>query len=69
MGPWKGVLDELGSDDTGAGTPDITYLVVRSSTGYPGQIGLVESTTPTSAQKLEADKVMADVWAHYRASS
>ena len=66
MGPWKGVLDELGSDETGAGRPDITYLVVKSSTGYPGQIGFEASSTPTSAQRLHADKVIADVWAFYR---
>jgi hypothetical protein len=38
QGPWNTVLDQFGRDETQAGRPDITYMVVKVSTGYPGQI-------------------------------
>ena len=42
-GPWKPVLDTIALEEKDKHLPDITFLVVRKDTGYPGQIGFVRA--------------------------
>ena len=65
MGPWKPILDDMGQEETEAGRPDITYLVVRRSTGYPGQIDFQPANPPTDAQIAYADQVFIAIFEHY----
>ena len=65
MGPWKPVLDEMSREETEAGRPDITYLVVSQKTGYPGQIDFKPAKPPTDAQKTVADRVFGAIFGHY----
>lgn len=66
QGPWKPILDRISLKESAAGPPDITYLVVRKRTGYPGQIGFEPSTTPSAAQKAIADEEFKRIFACYR---
>ena len=36
------------------GLPDITFLIVRKDSGYPGQIGFTRRKTPGAKQKVQA---------------
>lgn len=64
-GPWKGVLDSLAENELREGRPDITFVVIRKSTGYPGQIGFEPANRPTEAQKRLADSTSDEVWKWY----
>ena len=35
-GPWRAVLDKISIEETAKGKPDITFLLKRKDTGYPG---------------------------------
>jgi hypothetical protein len=50
-GPWAPVLDTLALEETNKGLSDITFLIVRRDTGYPGQIGFVKAKKPTQKQR------------------
>jgi hypothetical protein len=65
QGPWKAVLDELSKRETADGRPDITYILVRKGTGYPGQIEFKSANPPSEHQKVVADKIKHDVWEYY----
>ncbi len=65
QGPWKPVLDDIGREETEAGRPDITYLVVSRGTGYPAQIDFKPAKSPTDAQKALADQVFMTIFEHY----
>lgn len=65
-GPWRPILDKISRQERAANRPDITYLVVRKRTGYPGQIDFEISTTPSAVQKAAADKMFKDIFAYYR---
>ena len=60
-GPWKPILDRLSLQETNAGRPDVTFMVVRARTGYPGQIGFTPANPPSQKQKSDADKILKDV--------
>jgi hypothetical protein len=64
-GPWKPILDKISLKETAAQRPDITHLVVRKRTGYPGQIKFKRSTTPSAAQKAIADEEFKKIFACY----
>jgi hypothetical protein len=66
-GPWKAVLDEISREEAGAGRPDITYMVVKVSTGYPGQIEFEHADPPTAKQKELSDRIQAEVFKYYGA--
>src|SRR6476620_4860500 len=51
QGPWKSVLDAISREETNQGLPDITFVLVNKSTGYPSQIAFSQSRNPTSEQK------------------
>jgi hypothetical protein len=53
-GWWKKVLDEISDEEQKQGLPDITFLLKRKDTGYPGQIGLKKAEVPSLAQKAMA---------------
>ncbi len=65
-GPWKPILDALSLEETKAGRPDITYLVVRARTGYPGQIDFMRAEPLSNEQKASADNKIQDVRDYYR---
>jgi hypothetical protein len=65
-GPWRPILDKISRQERAANRPDITYLVVRKRTGYPGQIEFEISTTPSAAQRAVADKTFEEIFAYYR---
>ncbi len=54
QGPWKGVLDAISRTETRQGLPDITFVLINKSTGYPSQIGFTGSKKPTSQQIAHA---------------
>ena len=55
QGPWKPVLDTISREETAAGYPDITFILINKTTKYPGQIGFVSSgRRPSPAQKVLA---------------
>jgi hypothetical protein len=54
QGPWKKVLDEISREETEQGRSDITFLLRKKSTGYPGQIGFRSVQIPDSQQKAKA---------------
>jgi len=60
-GPSKDLLDLIADEEKAAGRPDITVILVRRNTGYPGQIDGKESKRPTSAQRQRAREKMQDV--------
>jgi hypothetical protein len=64
-GPWKKVLDEIADDETAAGRPDITVLVVRKSSGLPGQIDGRPAVPATPEQVVLAVKTTEAVWSYY----
>ena len=64
-GPWKAILDEIAREETAAGRPDITFLVINRQTGLPGQIGFKPAKPPTSEQRRTADDVIQKVFAHH----
>ena len=65
-GPWKPVLDMISLEETAVNRPDITYVVVKASTGYPGQIGFKAANPPSDEQKALSDSVQRTVFDFYR---
>jgi hypothetical protein len=62
---WKTVLDEV-SLETPKTDPDITFLVLNASTGWPGQIGFSPTDgKPTPAQMAHAQKELDRVFRRY----
>ncbi|HTB00963.1 MAG TPA: hypothetical protein VK804_10850 [Bradyrhizobium sp.] len=59
-GPSKQVLDLIADEEKAAGKPDITVILVRRNTGYPGQIDGKETKKPTDAQKRRAHEKMQE---------
>ena len=68
-GPWKKVLDEISREETEKGLPDITFLLKRKSTGYPGQIDFKKAETPDIQQKLRAREKLQEVIDKYNCGS
>ena len=66
QGPWKGILDEIGNEETSQGRPDFTYLVISRQTGLPGQIEFEPAKPPTPAQRKKAEDEIRKVYAYYR---
>jgi hypothetical protein len=66
-GPWKPILDEIAREETSSGRPDITFIVINSQTGLPGQIGFKPAKPPTPEQRRIADEMIQQVFAHHRA--
>jgi hypothetical protein len=66
---WKRALDEISDDETRKDLPDITFLVLNASTGWPSQIGF-ESTDnkPTPEQKRKARTELDKVFQYYCSS-
>jgi hypothetical protein len=50
----KKLLDEISNEETRAGLPDVTFVLRKKTTGYPGQIDFSASQVPNDAQKLQA---------------
>ena len=65
VGPWKSVPDSLAEDEMNAGRPDITFPVVRKSTGFPWQIGFEPANPPSPAQIALAQETFRGVWKRY----
>jgi hypothetical protein len=53
-GWWKKVLDQIAVEEKQQGRPNITFLLKRKDTGYPGQIGLKKAETPSPQQMAQA---------------
>ncbi|MCK9913069.1 hypothetical protein MXD81_28215 [Microbacteriaceae bacterium K1510] len=60
-GPSKDLLDYIADQQTLAGLPDITVIVVRRDSGYPGQIDGKKTEKPTTEQKQRARAKMQEV--------
>lgn len=60
-GPSKEVLDLIADEEKAAGRPDITVLLVRKDTGYPGQIDGKKTRHPKPAEKQRARQKLQDV--------
>ncbi len=60
-GPWKKVLDEISQEETEKKLPDLTYLLKKKATGYPGQIEFKNAQVPDAQQKLQARKKLQEV--------
>ncbi len=65
-GPWKPLLDEISREQAEQGLPDITFLVVRSKDGLPGQIDFKPANPPTAEQRQQAQRMIQKVFNHYR---
>ncbi|RWQ12712.1 hypothetical protein [Mesorhizobium sp.] len=65
QGPWKPILDEISREETAAGRPDITYLVVSKTTNLPGQIGFTAAKPPSADQTKRALETIEAVFEHY----
>jgi hypothetical protein len=62
---WKTVLDEI-SLETPKTDPDITFLVLNASTGWPGQIGFIATEgKPTRKQKTDAQNELDRIFRRY----
>jgi hypothetical protein len=59
-GPSKEVLDLIANEEKAAGRPDITVILVRKDTGYPGQIDGRETRQPTPPQRQRAREKMQE---------
>jgi hypothetical protein len=60
---WKIILDEISREETAKGEPDVTYLVLNASNGWPGQIGFSPTDgKPTDKQKTQAQSEIARVF-------
>ena len=68
QGPWKPVLDIIAKEETSAGRPDITFLVIKKSTGLPGQIGFEPAQKPTPEQRQYAAEELEKVFQWYSTS-
>ena len=64
-GPWKGLLDLIAHEETIAGRPDITLLVVLKRTGYPGQINGESARPPSTHQKKYVEAEWKKIADHY----
>jgi hypothetical protein len=64
---WKPILDDISRDEVEVkNKPDITFLVLNASTGWPGQIGFEPTRgQPTDQQKLFAQQKLDEVFAEY----
>jgi len=60
-GPSKELLDYIADQQKLAALPDITVIVVRSDSGYPGQIDGQKTEKPTIEQKRRARAKMQEV--------
>jgi len=65
QGPWKPVLDVISKEETAAGRPDITFLLINKRTGLPGQIGFKRAQKPTPDQRKLAHDKLQEVFDHY----
>lgn len=68
QGPWKAVLDTISLEETAAGRPDISYLVVSKKTNLPGQIGFKSANPPSPAQTKMALETIQAVFDSYSKS-
>jgi hypothetical protein len=66
-GPWKKILDLIASEELTADRPDITFLVINSKTGYPGQIDFEPASPPSQAQRRSFEAMLKRIAAHYGA--
>lgn len=64
-GPWKRILDLIAEEETAHGLPDITFLVVNKSTGYPSQIGFEDARPPSPSQRCAAKREAGKIIAKY----
>ena len=60
-GPGKALLDLIAREENDHQRPDITVLLVRKDSGYPGQIDGIHSKIPTPQQKIRARKKLQEV--------
>jgi hypothetical protein len=65
QGPWKPVLDLISKEETAAGRPDITFILINKMTGFPGQISFSKANPPTLAQKDLARQKLREVFDQY----
>jgi hypothetical protein len=59
-GPSKEVLDCIAEEEKAAGRPDITVILVRRDSGYPGQIDGRQTKKPTPTQMQRAREKMQE---------
>jgi hypothetical protein len=64
-GPSKEVLDIIAKEEAAAGRPDITVLLVRKDTGYPGQIDGKRTKRPKPQDIVRARQKLQDVIDRY----
>jgi hypothetical protein len=60
-GPGKKLLDLIAREQNERQRPDITVLLVRKDSGYPGQIDGIRSKNPTPQQKIRAREKLREV--------
>ena len=65
QGPWKPVLDLISKEETDKGLPDLTFLLIKKQTGFPGQIGFVRAKKPTKQQMELARQKLREVFDRY----
>ncbi|MEI7774744.1 MAG: hypothetical protein WCK17_08200, partial [Verrucomicrobiota bacterium] len=59
------LLDYIAEEQAASGLPDITVIVVRADTGFPGQIEGKKTQNPTIEQKRRARAKMQEVLDKY----
>src|SRR6516162_4032486 len=69
---WKPILDEISREETQGserypqGKPDITFIVLNSASGWPGQIGFKPTNgNPTQTQIAKAQEELTKVFKLY----
>lgn len=67
QGRWRGVLDQLSREETAAGRPDITHLVISKKTGVSSQIEFQPAVKPTDAQRRRHTELLVEIYEFYSA--
>ena len=61
----KPILDKISKEETDAGRPDVTFMVVSAKNGLPAQIDFRPANPPSSDQKEQAKTVIEEVFQYY----
>jgi hypothetical protein len=64
-GFWTGVLNQLSREETAAGRPDITHLVINKKTRVTSHIEFESAHKPTDAQRRRHKEILKEIYAFY----
>lgn len=68
-GPWRPVLDVISREESAAGRPDITHLLINVRTGMTSRVEFEDARPRDPAHRARLREIQETCWAHHSPSS